>query len=68
MCSIEYIVNLRNIICHIIRQSCNIHCNPLKFAKFTYSCKFMLIYANIFKSSDHLDTLHVEAYNTSHNL
>ena len=38
----------------------SIHCNPLKIVKFKYISNYMLTYAKILKSSDHLDILHVD--------
>ena len=39
----------------------NIHCNPLRFVKVMYVSNYMLIYAKILKSFDHLNILHVDS-------
>ena len=39
----------------------NILCNPPRFVKLKYISNFMLIYAHILTSSNHIDILHVDA-------
>ena len=55
---LRYLINVRDVICVIMLS--NNYCDHFILSKFKYISNYVLIYAQILKSFNHLDILHAD--------